>query len=145
MFVHHQVHNEEGLYRFFKDIPEIVETTEDGWRLKRSAFTGGSKSSKEVSVDRAWLKDYDPTASQRESSNGVVCFVTVGIREDKCTPGQNFDVEPDPIQGHKTLEDNIAHAKITANPKIETDGQLKKLQRLLQRLYKCVILPESQR
>lgn len=144
MFVRHHVHSEEGLYRFFKDIPEIVEPTEDGWRLKRSAFTGGSKDSKEVSVDRAWLKDYDPTASQRKPSDGVVCFVTRDIREDKSVPDR-FDVEPDPIQDHKTLEDNPAHAKITADPKIETDGQLKKLQRLLQKLYKCVILPESQR
>ena len=145
MFSQEYVHSDEELYRFFKDIPAIVEVTDDGWRLKRSAFTGGSKDSKEVSVDRAWLRDYDPTASQRESSNGVVCFVTRDIREDKSVPDRNFDVEPDPIEEGNNQAGNPAHAKITADPEIKTDGQLKKLQRLLQKLYKCVILPESQR
>jgi hypothetical protein len=95
LFSQEYVHSDEELYRFFKDIPAIVEVTDNGWRLKRSAFTGGSKDSKEVSVDRAWLRDYDPIASQRESSNGVVCFVTRDIRGDKSVPDRNFDVEPD--------------------------------------------------
>ena len=145
MFSEDYVHNDEELYRFFRDIPQVVEVTDSGWRLKRSAFTGGAKGSKEPSVDRAWLKDYNPAASQRSSSDGVVCFVTRDIREDKCVPDRNFDVEPDPIKDHDSLHDNPAHAKITADPKIETEGQFKKLQRLLQKLYKCVILPESQR
>ena len=145
MFSLDHVHDDEELYRFFKDIPEIVQVTDSGWRLKRSAFTGGSKNSLEPSVDRAWLKDYDPSRSQRRASDGVVCFVTKDIREDKSVPDRNFDVEPDPIRDDDRQYENLAHAKITADPKLETEGQFKKLQRLLQKLYKCVILPESQR
>lgn len=145
MFSPEYVHSDEELYRFFKDTPAIVDVTADGWRLKRSAFTGGSKDSYEPSVDRAWFNDYNPASSQQRSSDGIVCFMTRDIREDKCVTDRKFDVEPDPLDEDASHPANPAHALITSDPKFETPGQLKKLQRLLQKLYKCVILPESQR
>ncbi len=138
MFSVDHVHDEEGLYRHVRNDPRNF--TEEGhtWRVSQAAFGDRSR---QPSVDRAWLKGYEPRNSQRDPTDCVVCLVAGDVRTKIDISPRDVDVVPDPIEGHETLPDNPAHALVATDCPFDNDSQFKKLKKTLAKRSVVMIMP----
>lgn len=130
-----QVLDDEILYRRVPDREENYERDNGSYTLLPAAFLDRAK---QPSVDRAILRDNDPTKSQWEPTDFVVSMVTVEVRSiDDIS--RTVDVVPDPIEDHPDLPDNPAHALITADPRFQKNEKtaFRKLRIALSRLSSC--------
>lgn len=139
MFSPDHVHNDEGLYRHVRDVPHNFSGEGNERRVSQAAF--GDRSRK-PSLDRAWLRDYDPRNSQRESTDCIVCLMAGDVRTKIDISNRDVDVVPDPIEGHESWPDNPAHALVVTDPAFDNDSQFKKLKKALARRCK-VLIPSS--
>lgn len=135
LFSPSHVEDEEGLYRHVRNDPRIVTGEGTNWRVSQAAF--GDRSRK-PSVDRAWLRDYEPRNSQHDSTDCVVCLVTGEVRTIIETSPRSVDVVPDPVEGHESLPDNPAHALVVPNKPFDNDSQFKRLKKALAK--RCLML-----
>jgi hypothetical protein len=93
------------------------------------------------SVDRAILRDNDPTRTQKTPKDGIVGLVVVDVRkidtvEQMDSKGNlvkryKIDVVSDPILGRDDEPDNCSHAEIRPAPDYETKNIFRKLQQRL--------------
>lgn len=129
------VADEEGLYRHVRNDPRNFTGEGAEWRVSQAAF--GDRSRK-PSVDRAWLKDYEPRNSQHDSTDCVVCLVAGDVRAKIDISPRDVDVVPDPIEGHEAWPDNPAHALVVTDFAFDNDSQFKKLKKALSK--RCLML-----
>ena len=94
-------------------------------------------------MDRAWLKGYEPSNSQLDSTDCVVCLVAGEVRTKIDVSPRDVDVVPDPVEDHETLPDNPAHALVVTDPAIDNNSQFKKLKRALAKRSVIMIPPPS--
>lgn len=132
------VDSEEGLYRHVRDDPRIVAGEGAEWRVSQAAF--GDRSRK-PSVDRAWLKDYEPRRSQHDSTDCIVCLIAGEVRTITDIAPREVDVVPDPIEGHSTLPDNPAHALVVTDTDFDNNSQFKRLKKALAKRCRVLIPP----
>lgn len=114
-----QVLDDEVLYRRVPDREGNYERDKGSYILLPAAFLDRAK---QPSVDRAKLRDNDPTKCILEPTDFVVSLVAIEVRRiDDLS--RTVDVVPDPIKDDPQLPDNPAHALITAAlPKKRKDG-----------------------
>ena len=123
------------MYRRVQDDPRNFK--EEG-EVSAAAF--GDRSRK-PSVDRAWLKDYEPQNSRRNLTDCIVCLVTGEVRTRIDLSSKDIDVVPDPISGHPVEPDNLAHALIVTIPEFDNDSQFRRLRRALAKRAKMLVPP----
>jgi hypothetical protein len=138
LFSPDHVHDEEGLYRHVRNDPHNFAGEGVDWRVSQAAF--GDRSRK-PSVDRAWLKDYDPRNSQHDSTDCVVCLVANDVRTVKDISPREVDVVPDPVKDHQTEPDNPAHALVVTVPALDNNSQFKRLKKALAKRCTVMIMP----
>lgn len=127
-----QVLDGEILYRRVPNREENYERENGSYKLLPAAFLDRAK---QPSVDRATLRDNDPTKCRWELTDLVVSMITVEVRRIDDI-ARTVDVVPDPIEDHPHLPDNPAHALITANKPFQKNDKtaFRKLRIALSRL-----------
>ncbi len=135
MFSLGHVHDDEGLYRHVRNDPRNFKDEGTHRRVSQSAF--GDRSRK-PSVDRAWLKNYEPRNSQRDPTDCIVCLGAGEVRTQIDVSPRDVDVVPDPIENHDTLPDNLAHALVVTDRPFDNDSQFKRLKKALAK--RCIIM-----
>jgi hypothetical protein len=137
------VHDDEELYRRVPNQPiNFGDAVNDEIRVSSAAFGDRSR---RPSVDRAWLRSYDPSMTQWEATDCVVGLITREVHKIIDVSPRVVNVSPDPIENHETLPDNPAHALVVTDQAFDNDSQFKRLKRALARLSTCLITPGSQR
>lgn len=132
------VHDKENLYRRVPDDPRNFAVEGSHHRVSSAAF---SDRSRQPSVDRAWLKGDQPRNSKKSPSDCVVGLITEEVRTKIDISPRDVDVVPDPIKGHATEPDNLAHALVITDPAFDNDSQFKRLKRALAKRCTMLILP----
>lgn len=94
-----------------------------GYHVTSAAFG----SSRQPSVDRAFLCNHDPETSQRRPNECIVSFTAGEVRNIKGF-GQSVDVVPDPNPPENPS--NSAHALIVVDPPLSTNQFRRFKQRL---------------
>lgn len=126
------------MYRHVRNDPRNFAGKGADWRVSTAAFGDRSR---QPSVDRAWLRDYEPRNSQHDPTDCVVCLVAGDVRTVKDVAPREVDVVPDPVQDHQTLPDNPAHALVVTDPALDNDSQFKRLKRALAKRCIVMIMP----
>lgn len=126
------VAREELLYR--RVLPQHIDRETDPPHLVSEAFFDRDK---QISVDRAEIREYDPTPTQEKPENCVCCLLTYKVREiDDVVTGDSgsgatwhdIDVVPHP------LSNNRSHAHIVGSPHVSGKNAFRKLRHSLRRL-----------
>ena len=134
------MHDEEGLYRNVRNDPRNFAPEGATWRVSQAAFGDRNR---QPSVDRAWLKGYEPSNSQLDSTDCIVCLVAGEVRTKIDVSPRDVDVVPDPVENHETLADNPAHALVVTDRAFDNSSQFKKLKKALAKRSVIVIPPPS--
>lgn len=126
------ISNEEWLYRSIRNQEsECFYNDDDQLIITRDAFRDINK---EPSVDRAKLRNFDPSLSQLSKTDGVVSINTGRVRsigEIKTKTENDGTVHSVDAVYEPTLE-NLSHSKITVEPKFfGSDNKQKKAFKLL--------------
>lgn len=125
------VEDDEQLYR--RVIPGHFKTVDGKVRFGSQAFADRSK---QPSVDRAKLCDFNPAVTQKSPANGVVCVVASSVRGIDPIPQKveaakvvmcSADVIEAPLRATLTAAANSAHALIVTIPSIESGSAFKRL------------------
>jgi len=132
------VHDEEGLYRNVRNDPHNFAGEGADWRVSQAAFGDRSR---QPSVDRAWLRDYEPRNSQHDPADCVVCLVAQDVRTVRDVAPREVDVVPDPVLDHHILPDNPAHALVVTDPALDNNSQFRRLKRALAKRCTVMIMP----
>lgn len=126
------VSSEELLYR--RILPQHIDWEVDPPHVASEAFFDRDK---QISVDRAEIRGYDPTPTQEKPENCVCCLLTHKVRkiDDVVTGGDRsgktwhaIDVVSYP------LSYNQSHAHIVGNPHVSGKKAFRRLRHSLRRL-----------
>ena len=139
------VRDEEKLYRSIRR--ECATRDQEGkWRYSPDAFRDPDK---QPSVDRAHLRNNDPSTSRRGPTDAVASLIAHQVRaidkviertEDNREAPYRIDVIPDKIANHPELPDNPAHARIVGDRPLN-NAAFKKLKQILSQLAEAEIPP----
>lgn len=117
-----EVDNKELLYRAVRAIgegpPQYHIEPNGKVRISASAFADKER---EVSVDRAKLRNHNPSLSRKSETDGVLGLYADAIRKVVFTHAEQpyrVNVRPDPIPADNPLglPENLAHALIYCEP-----------------------------
>lgn len=134
--------DEETVYRSILDNHSHYSFNKDGsLRISSQAFADRNK---KPSVDIASKKNFHPSLSKLNSTDGIIDFYCSEIRNrvGKLEQSDNkgkvsfyylIDIIPRP------LEDNPAHAQIEPNPEYQSKSRFRKVQESLARLATEVV------
>lgn len=137
-----RVEDDEQLYRRVPNLAPSVYSTEGGQlRFSSTAFNDRSK---QPSVNRAKLQNFDPHRSRFTNMDGVIELNTAKIRAIGPIVQQNnsgssshvVNVVPDPIHGEFSLaiKANPAHALIVTQPPLTGPSAFKRFKESLAKI-----------
>lgn len=137
-----RVQDDEQLYRrVLSSVPLLYSM--DGGQIRFSS-TAFNDRSKQPSVDRARLQNFDPQRSRIAKTDGIVELNAADIRaigpifhqNDSGRSSHAVDVVPDPIIGDVTLaiNQNLAHALIITHPPLTGTSAFKRFKESLAKL-----------
>jgi hypothetical protein len=129
-----KVANDEIVYRcvFYG---KNLYRSEDGYlHLSSQAFADRNQM---PSVDRASLRQNDPTRTQKTADDGILSLITESVRQiDTVQQMDNkgnlvqvykIDIIADPIVGLANEDNNLAHAEIRPSPSYQNKSVFRKL------------------
>ncbi len=140
------VADDEWLYCSVRQSEIIRDSDRRPVRVSSQAFGDRGQ---EVSVDRARLRNEDPSHAQRSQTDAVAQLLTAEVRAIRTLAQRDehghesgvysIDVRPDP------LPENPAHAVIFADPRFASRSLFRKLQERLAYMAVFVLMPEAER
>lgn len=138
-----RVQDDEQLYRRIPNLASPLYSTEGGqFRFSSTAFNDRSR---QPSVDRAKLQNFDPHRSRITTTDGIVELNAAKIRavgpivqqNNSAAPSSHVvDVMPDPVNGDISLaiKANLAHALIITQPPLTGASAFKRFKESLAKL-----------
>lgn len=136
------ISDEEKLYRSVRASEIIRDSSGHVIRVSSQAFGDRTR---EISVDRATLREHDPRRVRKSPTDAVAELIAGEVRGIRSlihrdAQGQEIglytiDVRPNPLPG------NAAHALIYADPRFASRSLFKRLQERLALMAQFVLLP----
>jgi hypothetical protein len=135
------VSDNEIIYRCVFHGRNLYRTKNGQLQISSQAFADRNQM---PSVDRALLRNHQPSQTQKSSDDGVLSLVVLDVRQidtvrqldakGNLVQQHKIDVVPDPTIGKVGEADNPAHAEIRPTPAYQTKSVFKKLQESLAKL-----------
>lgn len=141
------VQDDEGLYRRVLNNPQNFPSAKDGSGTIHLSSQIFSERTMRPSVDRAHLREHDPTKTQNDPSDGILLLFAHQVRSARTDrykdgklvekDGYQADVEPVPLPG------NPSHAEIYGRPGFDTKSAFHKMIERLARLPMEWVIPPA--